>query len=68
MNFEAAKLVAYHAAELFNRGAETSTKIGAYCNSAKYLAAESASRACERAVLTLDGITYAHVSISEENN
>jgi acyl-CoA dehydrogenase len=61
MNLEAAKLVAYRAAEMFDRGTESSTSIGAYCNSAKYLAAEAAFRACERAVLTLGGMGYAQV-------
>jgi acyl-CoA dehydrogenase len=62
MNLEAAKLVAYRAAEMFDRGGESSTAIGAYCNSAKYLAAEAAFKACERAVLTLGGMGYAQVS------
>ena len=62
MNLEAAKLLAYRAAELFDRGVETSTTIGAYCNSAKYLTAEIAFRACERAVLTLGGMGYDQVS------
>jgi len=64
MNLEAAKLVAYRAAEMFDRGGkESSTAIGAYCNSAKYLAAEAAFRACERAVLTLGGMGYAQVRL-----
>jgi len=61
MNLEAAKLLAYRAAEMFDQGTETPTTIGAYCNSAKYLAAEAAFKACERAVLTLGGMGYAQV-------
>jgi acyl-CoA dehydrogenase len=61
MNLEAAKLVAYRAAEMFDQGTENATVIGAYCNSAKYLAAEAAFKACERAVLTLGGMGYAQV-------
>jgi acyl-CoA dehydrogenase len=62
MNLEAAKLVAFRAAAMFDAGVESSTTIGAYCNSAKYLAAEAAFKACERAVLTLGGMGYAQVS------
>jgi acyl-CoA dehydrogenase len=62
MSLEAAKLMAYRAAEMFDRGIESSTVVGAYCNSAKYLAAEAAFKACERAVLTLGGMGYAQVS------
>ena len=61
MNLEAAKLMAYRAAEMFDRGSESSTVVGAYCNSAKYLSAEAAFKACERAVLTLGGMGYAQV-------
>ena len=61
MNLEAAKLLAYRAAEMFDKGVESSTTIGAYCNSAKYLSAEAAFKACERAVLTLGGMGYAQV-------
>jgi len=61
MNLEAAKLLAYRAAEMFDKGEESSTTIGAYCNSAKYLSAEAAFKACERAVLTLGGMGYAQV-------
>ena len=63
MNLESAKLLAYRAAEMFDQGTETPTTIGAYCNSAKYLAAEAAFKACERAVLTLGGMGYAQVTI-----
>jgi len=61
MNLEAAKLLAYRAALMFDEGTENPTTIGAYCNSAKYLSAEAAFKACERAVLTLGGMGYAQV-------
>jgi Acyl-CoA dehydrogenase, C-terminal domain len=61
MNLEAAKLLAYRAARMFDEATEASTTIGVYCNSAKYLAAEAAFKACERAVLTLGGMGYAQV-------
>ena len=44
MNLEFAN----RAAEILDRGVETSTPIGAYCNSAKYLVAEAAFKACEK--------------------
>lgn len=54
MNLEAAKLATYHAARFYDatRGDEPITQhaIGVACNSAKYLAAEAAYTACERAV------------------
>jgi len=59
MNLEAAKLVTYHASRLYDSGSEgksTTTHnqaVGAACNSAKYLAAEAAFKACETAVCTL---------------
>ncbi|EEP78158.1 acyl-CoA dehydrogenase [Uncinocarpus reesii 1704] len=63
MNLEAAKLATYHAARLYdeNRGEQTATPttVGVACNSAKFLAAEAAFAACERAVLTLGGMGYA---------
>jgi hypothetical protein len=62
MKLEAAELVAYHALELFHHGVEATTTIGVYCNSAKYLAAEVAFRACERAMLTLGGMGYTRIS------
>lgn len=62
MNLEAAKLATYHAARLYDRSttdAEVSIKdVGVAANSAKYLAAEAAFKACERAVLTLGGMGY----------
>ncbi|KAF2864326.1 acyl-CoA dehydrogenase NM domain-like protein [Piedraia hortae CBS 480.64] len=59
MNLEAAKLATYHAARLYDRGEASRTEIGGACNSAKFLAAEAAFKACERAVLTLGGMGYA---------
>lgn len=63
MNLEAAKLATYHAARLYDRSKhdETITQhaIGVACNSAKYLAAEAAFKACERAVLSHGGMGYA---------
>jgi acyl-CoA dehydrogenase len=52
MHLEAAKLATYHAAKLYDRkdGTVTQHDIGVACNSAKYLAAEAAFVACERAV------------------
>ncbi|KAF3482596.1 acyl-CoA dehydrogenase [Arthroderma uncinatum] len=63
MNLEAAKLATYHATKLYD-GSRTDPSIGQQsvgiaCNSAKYLAAEAAFAACERAVLTLGGMGYA---------
>src|SRR3546814_10995056 len=43
------------AAALYDAG----TPCGAEANAAKYLAAEAAFRACERAVMTLGGMGYA---------
>ncbi|KAI9711263.1 MAG: hypothetical protein M1820_002250 [Bogoriella megaspora] len=63
MNLEAAKLATYHAARLYDRSKEDSSitqhAIGTACNSAKYLAAEAAFTACERAVLAHGGMGYA---------
>ena len=54
MHLEAAKLATYHAARLYDRSSAgepvSATDIGVACNSAKYLAAEAAFTACERAV------------------
>jgi alkylation response protein AidB-like acyl-CoA dehydrogenase len=55
MNLEAARLMIYHAAKMYDQGYET----GEYANAAKYLAAESAYKACERAVMTHGGMGYA---------
>lgn len=63
MNLEAAKLSAYNAARLYDRSTKvksiTQHAVGVACNSAKYLAAEAAFRACERAVMTHGGMGYA---------
>jgi acyl-CoA dehydrogenase len=63
MHLEAAKLATYHAARLYDASTHdksiTQHAIGVACNSAKYLAAEAAFAACERAVLTLGGMGYA---------
>ncbi len=63
VNLEAAKLATYHAARLYDRSRTdksiTQHSVGVACNSAKYLAAEAAFKACERAVLTHGGMGYA---------
>ena len=63
MGLEAAKLATYHAARLYDAsGTGTSIRqeeVGVACNTAKYLAAEAAFKACERAVLTHGGMGYA---------
>ncbi|KIW80791.1 hypothetical protein Z517_07408 [Fonsecaea pedrosoi CBS 271.37] len=63
MNLEAAKLAAYHAARLYDRSRTDATisphAVGVACNSAKYLAAEAAFKACERAVMSHGGMGYA---------
>lgn len=57
MQLEGAKLATYHAARLFDASKSDasirSDSIGIACNSAKYVAAEAAFNACERAVLTV---------------
>jgi acyl-CoA dehydrogenase len=55
MALEAAWLMTLKAANLYDNG----KACGAEANSAKYLAAEAAFRASERAVLTLGGMGYA---------
>ncbi|KAF9775134.1 hypothetical protein IL306_006797 [Fusarium sp. DS 682] len=65
MKLEAAKLATYHAARLYDQsktdpsGSVRQEDIGVAANSAKYLAAEAAFTACERAVLTHGGMGYA---------
>lgn len=63
MRLEAAKLATYHAARLFDASQNDSSiradSVGVACNSAKYLAAEAAFNACEKAVLTHGGMGYA---------
>ncbi len=55
MELEAAWLMVLRAAALYDAG----EPCGAEANAAKYLAAEAAFRACERAVMTLGGMGYA---------
>ncbi len=55
MELEAALLMMFKAASLYDRG----RPCGAEANSAKYLAAEAALNACQRAVLTHGGMGYA---------
>ncbi|KAF2674765.1 acyl-CoA dehydrogenase NM domain-like protein [Microthyrium microscopicum] len=57
MGLEAAKLATYHAAKLYDEGVDAKV-VGTAANTAKYLAAEAAFEACERAVLTLGGMGY----------
>jgi len=63
MNLEAAKHATYHAARLYDASKTDPSirqdAVGVACNSAKYLAAEAAFAACERAVLTHGGMGYA---------
>ena len=67
MNLEAAKLQSYEAARLYDRSiiddSITQTALGIACNSAKYLAAEAAFVACERAVgLSLVYVEWWHLN------
>ena len=55
MELEAAELITYKAASLYDNGKEC----GAEANTAKYLAAEAGFNACEQAVLTHGGMGYA---------
>ncbi|KAH7409391.1 acyl-CoA dehydrogenase domain-containing protein [Cadophora sp. MPI-SDFR-AT-0126] len=55
MNLEAARLMVYQAAKLYDEGHPS----GEYANAAKYLAAEAAFTACERAVMAHGGMGYA---------
>lgn len=55
MKLEAARLMIYHAARMYDQGYAG----GEYANAGKYLAAEAAFEACERAVLTHGGMGYA---------
>ncbi|KAH8653387.1 acyl-CoA dehydrogenase/oxidase [Xylariales sp. PMI_506] len=63
MNLEAAKLATYHAARLYDASRTDKSirpdAVGVAANSAKYLAAEAAFKACERAVMTHGGMGYA---------
>jgi alkylation response protein AidB-like acyl-CoA dehydrogenase len=55
MNLESARLMIYLAARLYDQGYEH----GEYANAGKYLAAEAAFKAAERAVMTHGGMGYA---------
>jgi acyl-CoA dehydrogenase len=55
MELEAANLMVFKAAALYDRG----EACGAEANAAKYLAAEACYRACEQALLTHGGMGYA---------
>ena len=55
MELEAANLMVWHAADLYDKG----LPCGAEANAAKYLAAEKAFEACDRAVRTHGGMGYA---------
>jgi acyl-CoA dehydrogenase len=55
MELEAADLMVFKAATLYDRG----EPCGAEANAAKYLAAEACFRACEQAMLTHGGMGYA---------
>ncbi|KAG8361657.1 hypothetical protein FVEN_g1218 [Fusarium venenatum] len=63
MKLEGAKLATYHAARLYDQSKTDASvrqdDIGVAANSAKYMAAEAAFTACERAVLTYGGMGYA---------
>ncbi|KAL6884471.1 acyl-CoA dehydrogenase/oxidase [Trichoderma evansii] len=68
MKLESAKLATYHAARLYDENSKAEggsenkvspASVGVACNSAKYLAAEAAFTACERAVLAHGGMGYA---------
>ncbi|EUC41357.1 hypothetical protein COCMIDRAFT_8925 [Bipolaris oryzae ATCC 44560] len=63
MRLEAAKLATYHAARLYDASLTDDSiradAVGVAANSAKYLAAEAAFNACERAVLVHGGMGYA---------
>ncbi|KAI1501304.1 putative acyl-CoA dehydrogenase [Biscogniauxia marginata] len=63
MKLEAAKLATYHAARLYDSSREDAPvrqdAVGVAANSAKYLAAEAAFTACERAIMTHGGMGYA---------
>jgi acyl-CoA dehydrogenase len=52
---EAANLMAFRAAQLYDRGEDS----GAMANAAKYLAGEAAFKACTNAVMTHGGMGYA---------
>ncbi len=55
MELEAANLMVFHAASLFDQG----KSCGAQANAAKYLAGEAGFNACQQAVMTHGGFGYA---------
>lgn len=55
MKLESARLMLYQAAKLYDQGYSA----GEFANAGKYLAAEAASEACERAVMVHGGMGYA---------
>lgn len=55
MKLEAARLMIYQAARLYDEGYTS----GEYANAGKYLAAEAAFEACERSILVHGGMGYA---------
>jgi acyl-CoA dehydrogenase len=68
MQLEAAKLLTYHAARLYDRSSPdhpeydatiTPHQVGVAANSAKYVAAEAAYTACERSLMSMGGMGYA---------
>ncbi|EME83407.1 uncharacterized protein MYCFIDRAFT_64665 [Pseudocercospora fijiensis CIRAD86] len=68
MQLEAAKLLTYHAARLYDQSSPdnpeyddtiTQHAVGVAANSAKYVAAEAAYVACERSVMSMGGMGYA---------
>jgi acyl-CoA dehydrogenase len=61
MELEAANLMTFHAASLYDQG----KPCGTHANAAKYLAAEAGFRACERAVITHGGFGYAKEYVVE---
>src|SRR5271156_988138 len=67
MQLEAARLMVYQAARMYDAG----YKGGEYANAAKYLAAEAAFTACERAILSHGGVGYGEyiltVTVVEES-
>lgn len=55
MELEAANLMVFHAAKLYDKGEHA----GAYANAAKYLAGEAGFKACQTAIMTHGGFGYA---------
>lgn len=55
MELEAANLMVFRAAQLYDRGEDC----GSYANAAKYLAGEATFKACNAAILTHGGMGYA---------